>query len=163
MEQTGFTARMARALEGPLDAACAVRAPGTTITSALCAGLGAAIGSVAAGSALFAGLGGALGVVVGYCIVWLRVRGSGLGIAMALVLRPDRLDLLRLNAFGTRPVGVARSYAYADLAGVTMRSKLLEVRIELQTADGPIKLDGGKRGVGAAPPVIEQLQRRIAA
>jgi hypothetical protein len=26
-----------------------------------------------------------------------------------------------------------------------------------------LQVDGGKRGVGAAPPVVEQLQRRIAA
>ena len=55
---------------------------------------------------------------------------------MALVLRPDRVELLRLNAFGTRPVGTARSLAYAEITGVDVRSKLLEVRIELRDRAG---------------------------
>ncbi len=163
MEPTGFAARMARSLDRPVEAACAVRAPGTTLTSALGAGAGAAIGSIAVGSALFAGLGGALGVIVGYLIVWLRHRGAGLSVAMALVLEPDRVELMRMNAFGTRAVGTIRSYAYADITGVEMQSKLLEVRIVLQATQGKLQVDGGKRGVGAAPPVVEHLQRRIAA
>jgi len=163
MEPTGFAARMARSLDRPVEAACAVRAPGTTMTSALGAGVGAAIGSIVVGGALFAGLGGGLGVIAGYLIVWLRNRGSGLSVAMALILGPDRVDLMRMNAFGTRAVGTIRSYPYGEITGVDLRSKLLEVRIVLETAQGTLRVDGGKRGVGAAPPVVEQLRRRIAA
>jgi hypothetical protein len=159
MEQSPFTARLARALDGPVEAACAVRPPGTTVFAALGAGLGAAVGSIAGGP-LLAGLGGGLGVVVGYLVVWLRSRSAGLAVAMALVLRPDRVELLRLNAMGTRPAGVLRTLPYSDVRGVTMRSRLLEMRIEIETPDGVLRLDGGKRGVGAVPPVVEQLSRR---
>jgi hypothetical protein len=163
MAKTGFTARIASRLGRPVEAACAVRPPGTTLTLAICAGGGAAIGSVAGGSALFAGLGGGLGALVGYLIAALRARGRGHTAAMALVLGPDGVDLLRLGPFGTRPAGTIRSIAYADITNVATRDRLLEIRLVLEMAQEQLELDGGRRGAGAAPPVVEELRRRIAA
>jgi hypothetical protein len=89
MDQTGFAARMSRHLGRPVEAACAVRPPGTTIAIALCAGAAAGLGAVAGGSAIFAGVGGGLGALVGYLIAWLRTRGGDRAVAMALVLEDD--------------------------------------------------------------------------
>jgi hypothetical protein len=162
MAQTGFTTRLSRHLERPVEAACAVRPPGTTLTTALCAGAGAGLGAVLGGSAIFAGIGGGLGALVGYLITWLRTRGGDQAVAMALVLESDHLELLRLGPLGTKPVGTLRSIPYADIRGVASQDRLLEVRLVLQTAQGQIELDGGRRGVGAAPPVVEELKRRVA-
>jgi hypothetical protein len=46
-------------------------------------------------------------------------------------------------------------------AGVDLRNWLLEVRIDIRTNRDAIELAGGKFGVGAAPPVIDVLRRRI--
>jgi hypothetical protein len=164
--QTGFAGRIARHLDRPVDAACAVRPPGTTITSALFAGAGAGIGGLLGAlndfSAIYAGVGGGLGVLVGYVLVWLRTRRGGLAVAMALVLEPDHVELLRLGPMGTKPAGTLRSIPYSEISGVAAENRLFEVRLVLQTADAQIELDGGRRGVGPVPPVAEELKRRIA-
>ena len=157
----GFTERMAQHLGRPVDAACAVRPPGTTLAIALGAGLGAGIGSIT-GGALFAAIGGGLGVVVGYLILWLTIRGSGKTLGMALVLEDDHVELLQLSPLGNRPVGTLRSIPYADIAGVDADDRFLEIRIAIRTNHDALELTGGKRGVGAAPPVIDELRRRIA-
>jgi hypothetical protein len=162
MDQTGFAARMSRHLGRPVEAACAVRPPGTTIAIALCAGAGAGLGAAVGGSAILAGVVGGLGALVGYLVVWLRTRRADRAVAMALVLEPDHVELLRLGPLGTKPVGKLRSIPYADITGVAAEQRLLEIRIVLQTADGQIELDGGRRGVGAAPPAVEELKRRVA-
>jgi hypothetical protein len=162
MDQTAFAARMSRHLGRPVEAACAVRPPGTTIAIALCAGAGAGLGAVVGGSPIFAGIVGGLGALVGYLIIWLRTRGRDRAVAMALVLEPDSVELLRLGPLGTKPAGTLRSIPYADITGVAAEQRLLEIRIVLQTADGQIELDGGRRGIGAAPPVVEELKRRVA-
>jgi hypothetical protein len=161
MAQTAFTERIARHLGRPVEAACAVRAPGTTIVPALCAGVGAGIGAVVGGGAIFAGIGGGVGALVGYLVMALRARRSGLAAAMALVLDSDGVELLALGPLGTRPAGTIRSIPYAEIAGIDARERLLEVRIALRTADGVLELEGGRRGVGAAPPVVEELRRRV--
>jgi hypothetical protein len=163
MAQTGFADRIARNLGRPVEAACAVRPPGTTLVTALCAGLGAGLGAVVVGGAIFAGIGGGLGALVGYLVMWLRARSSGLAVAMALLLESDRVELVALGPLGTKPAGTIRSFLYAEIAGVDARRQLLEIRIALRTAEGVLELDGGRRGVGAAPPVVEELRRRIAA
>ena len=38
----------------------------------------------------------------------------------------------------------------------------LELKITIRTLRDTLELAGGKRGVGAAPPVIDALRRRIA-
>jgi hypothetical protein len=162
MEQTGFAARMSRHLGRPVEAACAVRPPGTTITMALCAGAGAGLGAAVGGSAVAAGVAGGLGALVGYLVVWLRTRNADRAVAMALVLASDHVELLRLGPLGTKPLGTLRSIPYAEITGVAAEERLLEIRLVLQTADGQIELDGGRRGVGAAPPVVEELKRRVA-
>ena len=165
MAQTGFAARIARHLERPVEAACAMRPPGTTLTAALCAGAGAGIGGVLGAlndlSAISAGVGGGLGVLVGYLIMWLRARGDGLAASMALVLGPDHLELLRLGPLGTRPTGRLRSIPYSEITGVAAEKRLLEIRLVLQTRNGQVELDGGRRGMGAVPPVAEELKRRV--
>jgi hypothetical protein len=162
MEQTGFARRISRHLGRPVQAACAARPPGSTLAIALGAGLGAGIGSIVGGSPIFAAIGGGLGVVVGYLILWLTIRGSGRSLGMALVLEDDRVDLLQMSPLGSRPVGTLRSIPYADVAGVDANDRFLEVRIVIRTNHDAVELTGGKRGVGAAPPVIEELRRRIA-
>jgi hypothetical protein len=163
--QTGFAARIARHLDRPIEAAAAVRPPGTTIAVALCAGAGAGIGGLVSAldgfSPIFAGVGGGLGALVGYLIMSLRMRGGDLATSMALVLEPDRVELLRLGPTGTRPAGTLRTIPYADITGVAAENRLLEVRLVLQTADGQIELHGGRRGMGALPPVVDELRRRL--
>jgi hypothetical protein len=155
-----FAERIARHIDRPVDAACAVRPPATTMTVAAGAGLGAAVGSIVGGSPIAAGVGGGLGVVAAYLAIWLMTRGSGLAVGMALVLEPERVELLRMNAFGTRPTGTVRSIPYADIRGLEARDRLLELIVEIRTVEDTLRLAGGRRGVGAAPPVIEELRRR---
>jgi hypothetical protein len=167
MQQTRFAARLGRRLGRHVDAACAVRPPGTTLTTALCAGAGAGIGALVGnlvfdGSAIFGGIGGFLGALLGYLVNW-RIRGSDQAVTMALVLGPDGVELLRLGVLGTKPVATLRSIRYADMRDVAASERMLEVRIVLQTTQGEIELEGARRGVGAAPPVVDELRRRIAA
>jgi hypothetical protein len=154
-----YTERIARHLERPVVAACAVRHPATIPGIALGAGAGAAFGSIVAGGAFMA----AAGVILSYPIVWLATRGSGRTLNMALVVDEDQVELLQMSPLGNRPVGTLRSMPYADIAGVDMRGRLLEVRIDIRTNRDALGLAGGKHGVGAAPPVIDMLRRRIAA
>jgi hypothetical protein len=58
---------------------------------------------------------GGLGVLAGYLVVWLLSRGTGLSLGMALALTDDRLELHRLNAFGTRAVGLIRAIPYSEI------------------------------------------------
>jgi hypothetical protein len=156
-----FAERLAGHLNRPVVAACGVRPPNSIAHAALAGGLGAGIGSVVGGT-LFAGIGGGLGVAVGYLLLWLRIRGSGQSISMALVLEPDRLDLLRLGALGiAKPSGTIRSIPYTDVTAVHTREGFLEMRIVLRTNDEELDLRGSRRGIGAAPPVIEELRRRV--
>jgi hypothetical protein len=156
-----FTERIAEHHDRPVEAACAVRAPYSILIPALCAGLGAGVGSVL-GDTLGAGVGGGLGALVGSLVNWLRLLPSELSVAMALVLGPDRLELLRLG-LGNRPRATIRSIPYAGVAAVETRDGVLSVGITLRTADEALELQGGKHGVGAAPEVVAQLRRRIAA
>ena len=153
-----FTERITRHLGRPVVAACAVRPPFTTPAIAIGAGAGAALGSIVWGGPFMA----AAGVLVAYLILGLATRGSGKTLGMALVVEDDHVDLLQMSAFGNRPVGTLRSIPYAEIAGVDTRDWLLEVRIAIRTNQDVLELAGGKFGVGAAPPVIEVLRRRIA-
>jgi hypothetical protein len=153
-----FTERIAHHLGRPVEAACAVRPTWTTPVIAVGAGAGAAFGTIVWGGPFMA----AAGVIVGYGIFWLTLRGSGKTLAMALVLEDDHVELLRMSSFN-KPVGTLRSIPYADIAGVDTRSWFLEVRISIATGRDALELAGGKFGVGAAPPVIDELRRRIAA
>jgi hypothetical protein len=76
------------------------------------------------------------------------------------VLEDDGVELLRLGPLDTKPAGTLRSIPTPTSPGVAAEQRLLEIRIVLQTADGQSELDGGRRGVGAAPPVVEELKRR---
>jgi hypothetical protein len=156
-----FAERIGRHLGRPVEAACAVRPPYSTITMALFAGLGAGIGSIVGGGPIGAGAGGGLGALFGALVNWLRLLPSELSVAMALVLETDRVDLLRLG-LRNAPKATIRSMPYADVTGVDAREGLLEVRISLRTAGEVLELVGGRRGVGAAPAVIDELRRRIA-
>jgi hypothetical protein len=158
-----YAERVARHLGHDVVAACAVRPRGTITTTALCAGAGAAIGSLAGGTPIFAGIGGGSGVVIGYLFVWLRIRGSGLSLSMALVLAADRLELMRLGMTGFRPAGTIRSLPYSEIEGVEVEKKRFEIRIRIRAAGDEIVVDGGRRGVGAARNVVDELRRRIAA
>ncbi len=159
---TGFTERMARPLGRPVDDACSVRPPGTMLAVALGAAAIGGIGSLLGGP-LLAGAVGGLAVIVAYVGLWLTIRGSGRTLNMALVLEGDKVELLKLRPVGTRPVTTLRSIAYADIAGVDVDDRWLEVGIAIRTNRDALVLTGGKRGVGAAPPVIDVLRRRIAA
>jgi hypothetical protein len=159
---TGFSERMARHLGRPVDAACSVRAPFTTLAVALAAGAGAGIGSFLGGP-LVAGAVAGGAVIVAYVILWFETRASGTSLNMALVLEEDQVELLQLRAIGTRPVRTLRSIPYADITGVDVEDRWLELKITIRTARDSIAVNGGKRGVGAAPPVVDELRRRIAA
>jgi hypothetical protein len=157
-----FRDRLARHLDHRIDAACGVRPAGLIWTTALVGGIGAGTGSVL-GGALFAGIGGGLGVIVGYVIVALRMRGGDESLAMALALTPDRVELHRLSFWSVKPVGLISAIPYTDIRSVDSRGRLFELRIDI-TADGTSRsLDAAKRGSGAAPAVVEELRRRIAA
>jgi hypothetical protein len=161
MARTSYPERLARHLGRDVIAACAARPRNTTITLAVCGGAGAAIGSIAGGSPLFAGIGGGLGALLAYLVVWLRIRGSGQSVSMALVLDADRLELLRLGIIGLRPTGTIRAIPLADIAAVETEDKLLEIRVRIRSAGDDIVVDTGKRGIGAAETAIYELQRRI--
>jgi hypothetical protein len=141
-----FTERIAGSLDHPIEAACAARPPAMIRTSALAAGVGAGVGAL-----------------VGYLIVWLRLRGTGLSLGMALALTADRLELLRLSWLGTRAVGVIRAVPYHDVSQVDASDRLLEVRLVIATPEDPIVVHTSKRGIGAGREFAEQLKRRIAA
>jgi hypothetical protein len=157
-----FRDRLARHLDHPIDAACGVRPAGLIWTTGICAGIGAGTGSVV-GGALLAGAGGGLGVIVGYVIVGLRLRGSDESIAMALALAPDRAEVHRLSFWTVRSVGLISTIPYTDLRSVDSRSRLFELRIEIVAQSQSRSFDAAKWGSGAAPQVVEELRRRIAA
>lgn len=156
-----FTERIAGSLDHPIDAACGARPPGMIWTAALCAGAGAAIGSIVGGASLWAGVGGGCGALVGYLVVWLRARSGGLPLGMALALTADRLELHRVSAFGTRAAGLIRAVPYTEIRAVDVRERMLELRVTVTTTGEPITVDTSKRGIGAARPFVEELQRRI--
>ena len=158
--QTGFSARLEQHLGRPVVAACAVRPPNSIAYTAGGAGLGAAVGTVV-GDLLIAGV--VVGVLLGNLLQWLTIRGSGLSLSMALVLTDDHLELVRLGLLGGKRSATARTIPYADLLGAEMRVGLLQLGLRLRTAQDEIRLDAGRWGRGAAPPVIDELRRRIAA
>jgi hypothetical protein len=157
----GFAERVTRELDYPVDDVCAARAPGTVTTSAICAGIGAGVGSVL-GGALFAGIGGGTGALVGYVIVWLRIRRAGLSIAMALVLAAEQLELHRLDFWRPKSAGIARAIPYAEISDVHVREGVLQLRVTVITTGEPLAVDIGKRGVGAGRGFVDALRRRIA-
>jgi hypothetical protein len=157
-----FADRLAPNLGHPLEAACAVRPPGTPIAAGIGASIGAAIGSIGGGSALAAGLGGGLGVIVAYVVLWLRLRGKDVSLTMALVLTAERLELYRLGMFSaTRPRGLIRGIAYADVAAVQERPRVFELVVTVLSDGGNLEFATAKRGGGAE--TVEHLRRRIAA
>jgi hypothetical protein len=156
-----FTDRIARELDHPIDAACAARAPGTVTTSAVGAGIGAGIGAVL-GGALFAGIGGGTGALVGYVVAWLRIRGAGLSLAMALVLAAEQLELHRLSFWRPKPAGLVRAIAYSEITDVQVRNTMMQLRVAVITAGEPLLVETGKRGVGAGGDFVAALRRRIA-
>jgi hypothetical protein len=159
---TGFSERIARQLGRPVEAACSVRPPFTTLAVALTAGGGAGIGSLLGGP-LLAGAVAGLAVIAAYVILWFETRGSGTSLNMALVLSDDQVELLQLRAIGTGVVRTLRSIRYADIAGVDVDDGFLELKFTIRTSGDTVKVAGGKRGIGAAPPVVDELRRRIAA
>jgi hypothetical protein len=157
-----FADRLAPNLDHPMEAACAVRPPGTAIAAGIGAGIGAAIGSIGGGSALAAGIGGGLGVIVAYVVLWLRVRGKDVSLTMALVLTAERLELYRLGMFNaSRPQGLIRSLPYADITDVHARPRMFELLITVLADRGDLEFATAKRGGGAE--TVEDLRRRIAA
>jgi hypothetical protein len=157
-----FNDRVARNLGHPVADVCAVRPPGTVTTAAVCAGIGAGVGSVL-GGALFAGIGGGTGALVGYVIVWLRVRAAGLTISLALVLAAEQLELHQLGFWSPKPAGIARAIPYGEITDVQARERLLQLRLTVITAGGPLEVEANRRGVGSAGDFVAALRRRIAA
>ena len=158
-----FADRIARHLDHPVDAACGARPPGMIRIAAIAGGIGAGTGSVL-GGALLAGAAGGLGVLVGYTIVRaLRLRGSELSLAMALVLTAERLELHRLNYLTSRPAGLIRAIPYGEIRAVNARSGVFDMRVEIVTAGEPLVVDTSRRGSGRAPELLAELRRRIAA
>ena len=157
-----FAQRIAESVDHPIEATCACRPRWSTRTSALCAGAGAALGSIVGGTPLWAGVGGGTGALVGYLIVWLRLLGSDLTSGMALALAADRLELYRLSMFGGRATGLICAIPYGEITGVEVRGRILEVGLDIATAGEPLKVDTSKRGIGAGREFAAQLRRRIA-
>jgi hypothetical protein len=160
---TSFKDRIARSAGRPVDAACAVRPPGTLMIWAGCAGVSAGIGGNVADSLAAALVGGGAGALIGYPIAWLRHRGSGLSTNMALVLTEDRLELLRLTPWRSRVARTIRAVPLSAIGAVDVRRRLFESRITVQTDDEPIVVNSGRRGAGNAPKFVAEFRRRIAA
>lgn len=158
-----FRDRIAASVDHPIDAVCSARPPTMVWIGALGAGIGAGVGSVVGGSPLWAGVGGGLGVLAGYLVVWLLSRGTGLSLGMALALTDDRLELHRLNAFGSRAVGLIRTVPYSEIRAVEAKDRLLEIRITVITDGAPLVVHTSKRGIGAGVEFADLLRRRIAA
>ena len=158
-----FRDRIAESVDHPIGAAYSARPPGMVWIGAVGAGLGAGIGSVVGGSPLWAGVGGGLGVLVGYMVVLLLSRGTGLSLGMALALTDDGLDLHRLNVLGTRAVGIIRAVPYPEIRTVEAKNRLLEIRITVITDGAPLVVHTSKRGIGAGGEFADLLKRRIAA
>ena len=69
-------------------------------------------------------------MLVGYVVLWLRMRGSGRSLAMALVLTPERLELYRLGMLtASKPKGLIRAIPYGEISGVDARSRLFELLV----------------------------------
>jgi hypothetical protein len=92
---------------------------------------------------------------------WFETR-SGTRLNMALVLLDEGVELLQLRLVGTGVVRTLRSIPYVDIAGVDVDDGFLELKLAIRTSGDALKVAGGKRGIGAAPPVAEELRRRIA-
>ena len=154
-----FKDRIARSVGRPIDAACAVRAPGTVtiwaLTAGVCGGIAANLGDSLTAAAV---IGGGL-ALIGYPISWVRARRRGLWPNMALVLTVEALELLRLTLWGSRVVGTIRAVPVGEIRGVDVRGRLFEIRITAQTTGEPIAVDAGKRGVGGGRQFVEKLSR----
>jgi hypothetical protein len=160
-----FSDRLAPNLDHPIEAACAVRPPGTAIAAGVGAGIGAAIGSIAGGSALLAGVGGGVGVIVAYLVLWLRLRGKDQSMTMALVLAADRLELYRLGMLSaTSPRGLIRAIPYAEISDVHTRKRMFELVATIIADSGTLALALPSRASGVGGDgLLERLRRRIAA
>jgi hypothetical protein len=80
------------------------------------------------------------------------------------VLTADRLELHRLNALGTRAVGLIRAIPYPQIRDVRATDRwLVEVRVEVVTDSDVVVVHTSKRGIGAGRRFVDELRRRIAA
>lgn len=157
-----YAERISGHLGRRLVAGCAARPPGTTMTVGLGAGLGAAAGAIVTGASLAAGAGAALGVLLGYVVVALRGGRKGLPLSMALALDEDRLEVLRLGMLGSKPSGSVRTIPYTQITAVEADQRLLELRLRVAAGGDDLVVDTGRRGIGAGPPAVEELRRRVA-
>ncbi len=109
-----FTERITRHLGRPVEAACAVRPPFTTLAIALRAGAGAESARSLGGPLLAA----CRWPIAAYVILWFETRGSGTSLNMALVLFDEEVELVQLRVIGNPLVRTLSSIPYADIAGV---------------------------------------------
>jgi len=134
---------MSKHLGTQVDAACGIAKPGATITGALSAGVGGAVGAAAAAATTN------------------RSDPAGADIAVSknsiLALEPDCFDLVGIDLLLGRPKG--EPYArvpYADVAARTLTQGKITTRVDVTLTDGHAFAFESKR-LGANKPNAEVL------
>jgi hypothetical protein len=147
-----YAEKMAKHLGTPVDAACGVAKPGSTMAGAMTIGVGGAVGAVAA-TAASSRAGGAVGsdiAITKNCI---------------LALEPESFDFVGIDLLLGRPKGEPFAHvAYADVAEVTLTKAKITMRVDVALNDGRAFSFESKR-MGQNKPnleVLELLQQRCA-
>jgi hypothetical protein len=119
-----YADRMSKHLGTQVDGACGIAKPGSTMTGALSAGVGGAVGAAAAAAASSRGGSAPAGDVA--------VKGNSI-----LALEPDCFDLVGIDLLLGRPKG--EPYAkipYADVATLTLTDGKITTRVDVALTDG---------------------------
>jgi hypothetical protein len=136
-----YARKLAKHLDEPIDAACIVSKPGTTVAAAATAGIGGAVGAAIATAATPTPRRGDL----------------NLPPTMALALGPSSFKLVKLGAMTGGPKETVGSFPYAETSAVTLDEKKITTRVTLAFGDGSDLHLEAKR-VGANKPNIEVLE-----
>lgn len=139
-----FAKRLAELLGAPVEAACPVVKPGSTMATAMTAGVGGAVGAAAATVA--SQRGGTGGEIAVTGTSWLGVG-------------PDRLTLNKGDMLLGRPKGEPYAVVpYADIAGVTLTEGKITLRADVALHDGRTFAFEAKRIGPANKPNVEVLE-----
>jgi hypothetical protein len=139
-----YADRMSKHLGTQVDAACGIAKPGSTMTGALSAGVGGAVGAAAAAAAGKRGGPAPAGEVA--------VKGNSI-----LALEPECFDLVGIDALMGKPKGPPYAQIpYAEVAELALNEGKITTRVDVALNDGRTFSFESKR-LGANKPNTEVL------
>lgn len=139
-----YAAQMAKHFGTAVDGACGIAKPGSTMTGALSAGVGGAVGAAAATVASSRGGGPGVGEIA--------VTQNSI-----LALEPDCFDLVGIDLLMGKPKGDPYAKVpYADVAELALKEGKTTTRVDVVLRDGRAFAFESKR-LGATKPNVEVL------